>query len=72
MPISCALYDQLEIFAMHKDKLRLKFDLADGKQEQIVAQIVDLYVREGKEYLLTEVGQEYSLEALVSAEKFEG
>jgi transcriptional antiterminator Rof (Rho-off) len=69
MPIACSLYDQLEVCAMQKDKVRLTFMLDNQNKSEVIAQIGKLYVKEGREYLLTTDGQEYSLDALINVER---
>lgn len=66
--LSCALYDQLELNAMRQVKVKLSFKRADQNMVVVEALIADLYVRDGKEYLLTDRGQEYSLDELVNIE----
>lgn len=66
--LSCALYDQLELNAMRQVKVKLSFKRADQNMVVVEALIADLFVREGKEYLLTDRGQEYSLDELVNIE----
>lgn len=68
MGLSCAMYDQLELSSMRGVKLKLLFCLPKGEEDmvEISAKIKNLYVKEGKEYLLTDCGQEYPLDYLVS------
>ena len=68
MGLSCALYDQLELYAMRRQTVRLTFMSASNEVETIETKIKDLYVKEGEEYLLTENGQEYNLNSLQNIE----
>ncbi len=68
MSISCSIYDRLELYSMHQQSLKLTFAFPEDESFQLVAKIADLYVREGKEYLLTDSGQEYPLDFLINVE----
>lgn len=67
MPVSCALYDQLELYAIRKVQLQFLFNAKDGKTFKVIGKIKNLYVREGKEFLLLDSDQEYPLDNLVAA-----
>lgn len=74
MGLSCAMYDQLELSSMRGEKLKLLFCLPKDEDEdeaedeviEISTKIKNLYVKEGKEYLLTDGDQEYPLDCLVT------
>jgi transcriptional antiterminator Rof (Rho-off) len=65
-PVSCALYDQLELSAMHKKPVTLT--LADGREETIIIAGMETRKNEG-EYLITTTGTEIRLDYIV---KFNG
>jgi len=68
MGISCAIYDQLELAAMRHQTIliALKNDLDNVIKVECV--IRDLYVKQGKEYLMTTHNEEYELSELISIE----
>jgi transcriptional antiterminator Rof (Rho-off) len=66
--ISCALYDQLELFCMRHQRVNLVFTEVDGNRLNVSGKIANLYVREGREYLITDSGQEYWLDNLITVE----
>lgn len=68
MALSCALYDQLELGSIRQNQLRLEFKSSNETTFVVVVRIKDLYVKAGKEYLLTDQGQEYCLDELNSIE----
>lgn len=69
MALSCALYDELELSSMRGLAMRLTFQYEDGEVEVVLAKIQDLYVKAGKETLLTDNGQEFSLDYLIAIEQ---
>ncbi|MBF6058482.1 MULTISPECIES: Rho-binding antiterminator [Thiomicrorhabdus] len=64
MPISCHLYDQLEIAAMHKRKLKLVFKDPNHPFHNRIVSVQDLQTRNSQEYALTENGETIALEGL--------
>ncbi|WP_178862177.1 Rho-binding antiterminator [Thiomicrorhabdus cannonii] len=71
MAISCALYDQLELFCMRHQPVNLEFHDVDGGSMRVNIKIANLYVRDGREYLMDDSGQEYLLDNLVKVEAIE-
>ena len=68
-PINCHLYDQLEIYAMHRDILDISIRLVGGEKRELSTRINDLYVRDGVEYVFLETGEEIRMDHLVSVQK---
>ena len=66
MAISCANYDQLELASMRGSTLKLQFESVEGNRVKLECVIADLYVKNGKEFLLTKDGKEMGLDDLVS------
>lgn len=71
MPISCHLYDQLEVAAMRKQKVRLTFE-PPHSETVFEGVITDLFSRNGEEFLKAKNGDQenlvWPLEGLVSIE----
>jgi len=68
MGISCAIYDQLELAAMRHQIVSITLNNNLNKEIQIECVIKDLYVKQGKEYLMTTHNEEYELSGLISIE----
>lgn len=64
MPISCQLYDQLEIAAMHQKTVKICTE--DALEKHV--KIANLIARNGIEYLVTTDGETFDLESLQSFE----
>lgn len=71
MPISCHLYDQLEVAAMRKQKVRLRFE-PPHSETIFEGVITDLFSRSGEEFFKAKNGDRenpvWPLEGLVSIE----
>ena len=63
-PISCSLHDELESAATLRKLCDVVYRVAGG-ETVTTGRIVDLYAREGAEYLLLDNGQEIRLDYLV-------
>lgn len=64
-PIACHLYDELEIAAMRKKAVELVI-LADNEESTQTAVIVDLWARDGVEYMKLADGSVYRLDQIRS------
>jgi transcriptional antiterminator Rof (Rho-off) len=71
MPISCHLYDQLEVAAMRKQKVRLRFE-PPHSETVFEGVITDVFSRNGEEFFKAKNGDQenlvWPLEGLVSIE----
>lgn len=65
-PISCGIYDQLELYAMRRQTIQL--ELIDDSRRLIRTQgiIEDLWARDGVEYGRLKDGQEFRLDELMT------
>lgn len=68
MAIACSLYDQLEISASRQQEVRLVFKNGNAEPSVFQGVIKTLIVKAGKEYLVSEIGEEWLLEGLASIE----
>lgn len=59
MSISCHLYDQFEIAIMRHQKVKLSFH---ANKPDYQGYLKDLKTREGKEYVITDAGDEICLD----------
>ncbi len=64
-PVSCVLYDQVEVFATFRTEVKLVVETETG-QETIVGVIVDVNTRKDGEYLKLEKGREIRLDQVRS------
>ena len=64
-PVSCGLYDQVEVFATFRTEVELVIETEAG-QETIVGVIVDVNTRKDGEYLKLENGREIRLDRVRS------
>lgn len=62
-PVSCSLYDSLELAAIQKKKLRFEVD-RDGSTDEIEAIPIDLFSSEGVEYVRLDNGETLRLDAV--------
>lgn len=53
---------------MRHQRVNLVFTEVDGNRLNVSGKIANLYVREGREYLITDSGQEYWLDNLITVE----
>lgn len=65
-PIACALYDELERFAIRQEEVRIVFrDL--GQDHSRTDVIADVFSRDKQEFIKLKSGMEIRLDRLVSA-----
>jgi Rho-binding antiterminator len=70
LPINCSFYDRLEAAATLKQTVTLRYK--EGSAERIEEGIiVDLFIRDGAEYLQTERGFTLRLDDLVALDEWE-
>jgi Rho-binding antiterminator len=65
-PIDCDLHDLLEASATTRETVRVRFLDAEGQQQQRSTRIVDVYSRNGAEYLSLKTGETVRLDRLVA------
>ena len=63
-PIDCSVHDRLEHFAVGRTLLNVRFVSADGAEQDRDGRIVDLYARDGAEYLRLDDGTAIRLDHL--------
>jgi Rho-binding antiterminator len=63
-PIDCADHDQLESLATLRQTARIAYRHEDGDLREVEGLIVDIYARDGVEYLRTASGEEVRLDRL--------
>ena len=63
-PIACSVHDRLEDFAVRRTELHVRYDDLDGRERSAGGRIVDLYARDGAEYLRLDSGAEIRLDRL--------
>lgn len=70
-PIDCAAHSELELLAMRRSIVKLRFDAGD--QQEVTGWVVDVYVRDGAEYLqlvdARESVHEVRLDKIISFER---
>lgn len=66
MPLSCHLYDQLEIAAMKGLIIRIEFTLPQNGKTVYEGRIKDLQCHQGREYLVTPSDEKWWLEDVIS------
>lgn len=67
VPISCDFHSELELRALRHQPVEIRY-LDSSGETSVVAQIEDLYTRNGEEFLLLPDGQEIRLDRLVSVD----
>lgn len=67
-PIHCDFYDELESISTLRRKVVVVWLHNDGRKEEVVARISNLYVRKKVEYMLLDNGIEIRLDMLVSVD----
>lgn len=50
-PINCGLHSELELLAMRRKLVRLEVMLENDQKQEISGRVLDVYTREGAEYL---------------------
>ncbi|WP_038150239.1 Rho-binding antiterminator [Thiomicrorhabdus chilensis] len=71
MSISCALYDQLEIAAMRKQKVRIVLEGSNAESTVYTGHIKDLCCVDGQEFFVSSKNEKWPLETIVSIENIE-
>lgn len=64
-PLACSLYDQLEAFATKRELCKIVFH-DDDQEKEIEGTIVDLFSKDGVEFLKLNNGQAIRLDHLVA------
>ncbi len=67
-PIACAVHDVLEASVVRRIPCTVRFTHADGRALEVVSRLVDVYARDGAEYVRLEAGPEVRLDRLDSVE----
>jgi Rho-binding antiterminator len=65
-PISCNFYDELELAAMRKKPVTIRFLDASGHERSLQAVIQNLYSVSGEEFMLLDTGEPIRLDQLIS------
>jgi len=68
MGISCSCYDQLEIAAMHQQRVSLVFSVQNAKTTSVVGIIENIFTSKGKEYVSIKNGDTFCLDLLLTIE----
>lgn len=64
-PIACSLYDELELRALRKTKVKIVFINDKNESETIESIIIDLFSKDKVEYLKTDSGKIIRLDDVV-------
>lgn len=64
-PISCALYDHIEIFAMRGKEVSIVYLNQAGESTEIQAIISDTLVKEGEEFVVLNNGTQIRMDMLL-------
>lgn len=67
-PIDCNFYDELTLFILRKKSVEIRFANQNGQEERIQEKIMDIFTREGAEFLRTESELEIRLDFLLSVD----
>jgi Rho-binding antiterminator len=67
-PISCNFYDELELAAMRKKPVIIRFMDVAGNERSIQAVIQNLYSVSGEEFMLLDTGEKLRLDQLLSVD----
>ena len=65
IPIDCEYHDALEAFATTRERVTIAFRNDGGETEQRDGTIVDVYARDGEEFLELDSGDRVRLDRLV-------
>lgn len=65
-PISCDFHSELELFALRRRPVEIRYTTVDGGEAIISQPIQDLCTRNSEEFLLLPDGSEIRLDQLVS------
>ncbi|MCZ7609512.1 MAG: Rho-binding antiterminator [Ignavibacterium sp.] len=64
-PIACGLYDELELRALRKQRVKIIFLNAKDDNELIECIITDLFSKDNTEYLKTDNGRIFRLDNII-------
>jgi Rho-binding antiterminator len=67
-PIECSLHDRLESFATLRGECSIVFRKEDGTEWVMVDRIVDVFARDGEEWLTTSSGEQIRLDRITTVE----
>lgn len=70
-PISCDFHSELELLALRRQPVEIRYRDEDEKETIILDSIHDLYTRNGEEFLLLPGGHEIRLDRLISVNGLE-
>lgn len=65
-PISCDFHSELELLALRRSPVEIHYRSSDGAAATLHAPILDLYTRNGEEFLLLPGQKELRLDSLIS------
>lgn len=65
VPISCQVHDEMLALATRRQECELTVESEDGSAEQVRGVIVDVYSRDGAEYLRLHDGRNYRLDRIL-------
>ncbi len=69
--ISCSHHDQIEAAVVTRKICELTYRIADGEEQMIRVRLKDILSREGKEFALTESGEEIRLDRILTLDGVE-
>ena len=67
-PIDCGVHDRIESWALRRTRVTLRFTDAEGGEREQAGRIVDVFARDGAEFLVMDAGTEVRLDRLRSIE----
>ncbi len=70
-PISCDFHSELELRALRRKPVEIRYRNDEGTEVSVTAEIADLYTRNSEEFLLLPDGHEIRLDHLVSVDGLE-
>ncbi|MDZ7778537.1 MAG: hypothetical protein U5R14_01190 [Gemmatimonadota bacterium] len=68
-PIDCSVHDRLEAFAVSRTDCRVTYTDPATEERTITGRIVDVFTRDGAEFLRMDEGSEIRLDRLRSCER---
>ncbi len=71
-PIDCGIHDQLEHVAVLRRLCRIRFQGENGGEQIALTRIVDIFARNGEEFVRLESGDEVRLDRLIEVAESEG
>lgn len=67
-PVSCALHDRLEAYAVRNILVNIDWQMEDGSRVTLTSKIRDIVVSEGQEFLCLASGENIRLDRIVKIE----